>query len=59
MDLYQLLAKPMSQVPDRSAPVVAQAGSSPLHSPPSTQFTESVESTDEERGAALLGCMTP
>jgi hypothetical protein len=57
MDLYQLLAKSLQHgvdVDESTAPDVNR----PLTSL-STEFTEAVESTDEERGGALLGCVAP
>lgn len=62
MDLYQLLSVP---APDTVTPVEVAtsrraAGMPGMTDPrPTTQFTESIESTDEERSGALLGSVAP
>jgi hypothetical protein len=64
VDLYRLLSAP---APDAVTPVevatsprdTGMPGMTDPRSRPTTQFTESIESTDEERSGALLGSVAP
>jgi hypothetical protein len=64
VDLYRFLSVP---APDAVTPVevaisprnAGMPGMTDPHSRPTTKFTESVESSDEERSGALLGSVAP
>ena len=58
MDLYRILAKPLPPMRETGPVSMTCDIASPSLSV-STQFTETVESTDEERGGVLLGCVAP
>lgn len=64
MDLYRLLGVPapvaVTPVEVASSPRDAgMPGMTDFRPRPTTQFTESIETTDEERSGALLGSVAP
>jgi hypothetical protein len=62
VDLYCLLSvpAPVAVTPVEVAASPHDAGMpGPTDPRPTTQFTESIESTDEERSGALLGSVAP